>query len=357
MNNYIPFLKFKVNEIGALSTLSSPLKEITYPFLDLPKKDGMGEAAFLAMLAKAKTAFGRHLKEFRNVFLDNYDIDDSITVAGLENYSAVIDCFGEFKAFVPVVALDRTQARNDVVFQAKAAGKISGNAVALRLQAEDVQSFSVVETEIAALQAQGAGLFDSWVLIIDNRVCLNVNEALRSFQINKFLKDASGKMESAAVIVAGSSLPASISELMKVLSEVHHPRSELSIYRQVAGAALHPSIYLGDYTVVSPLYSDVSIPAEAMQNVIAAKTIYTHGDVHYIIRGGALKTHARGRRQYNDIAGRITAQSFYRGPNYSLGDLFLYEKAQNLGSGVTPGSVLKPTINSHITFMLTGFPG
>lgn len=337
--------------------LSSPLKKITYPFLDLPKKDAMSELAFLAMIAKAKTTFHRHLKEFPAVFLDNYDIDDSITVAGAENYSAVIDSFGDCTAFVPVVALDRTQSRNDLVFQAKAAGRIAGNTIAIRLQAEDIQSFALVEAELVALQAQGAGLFDFWILIIDNRVCLNVNESVRSTQINRFLTLAAGKINISTVIIAGSSIPASISELMKVLSEVHHPRPELSIYRQVASAAPHPSIHLGDYTVVSPLYSDINIPAEAMQNVIAAKTIYTHGDFHYIIRGGALKTHARGRLQYNDIAGHITAQPFYRGLHYSYGDLFLHEKAQHLGKGVTPGSILKPTINSHITFMLTSFPG
>jgi len=357
MNNYIPFLKFKANEIGALSTLSQPVKALTYPFLDLPKKDGMSEVAFLAMIAKAKAAFHRHLKDFPAVFIDNYDIDDSITVNGGENYLAVIDSFGECNQFVPVVALDRTQPRNDVVFQAKAAGKIASSTIAIRLQAEDILSFPVVEADLLALQLKGANLFSFWTLIIDNRVCLTINESARSAQINKFLALASGKINISAVIIAGSSIPASISELMKVLSEVHHPRPELSIYRQVASAAHHPSIHLGDYTVVSPLYSDVNIPAEAMQNVIAAKTIYTYGDYHYIIRGGALKTHARGRLQYNDIAGQITAKSFYRGPHYSFGDLFLHEKSQHLGKGVTPGSILKPTINAHITFMLTGFPG
>lgn len=255
------------------------------------------------------------------------------------------------------MGLDRPQARNDLVFKAKANGLISSPTIAIRLQADDFQSFAVVKDELLAFQQQGAGLFSHWTIVLDNRLCTNVDATLRGNQINNFLANAVGKLQMNAVIVAGSSMPASISEIMKVLTEIHHPRREIEIYREVIAAAHQPSIFLGDYAVVSPLYSDVNIPAEAMQNVIAAKMIYSHGDVHYIVRGGALKTHARQRLQYNDIAGRIVAQPFYRGAEYSAGDLYLNEKAQFMGNGVTPGSILKPTINAHITYMFTGFPG
>lgn len=357
MNNYIPFLKFKVNEIAALATLSPEVGSRTYPFLDFPKKDGMSEAAFGGMVAKAKVAFERHLKNFPAVFLDNFDIDDSIKTAGKENYSAIIETFGGYGAFVPVVGLDRPQARNDLVFQAKAKGLISSPTIAIRLQAEDFQSFAIVKDKLLEFQHRGAGLFSHWTVVLDNRLCTNVDAVVRGNQIKNFLGSAVGKFHMNTVIVAGSSIPASISELMKVLTETHHPRREIEIFRNVVAAAPHPSIFLGDYTVVSPLYSDVSIPAEAMQNVIAAKTIYSYGDVHYIVRGGSLKTHARQRLQYNDIAGKIVSQPFYRGSGYSAGDLYLHQKAQFQGAGVTPGSILKPTINSHITYMLTDFPG
>lgn len=82
MNNYVPFLKFKVNEIAALSTLAPDVQKRTYPFLDLPKKEGMSEVAYGVMIDRAKVAFSRHLKNFPSFFLDNFDIDDSIKVAG-----------------------------------------------------------------------------------------------------------------------------------------------------------------------------------------------------------------------------------------------------------------------------------
>lgn len=357
MDNYVPFLKFKVNEIGALSTLEPETQKRTYPFLDLPKKEGMTEITFNTMIEKAKASFSRHLKNFPAIFLDNFDIDDSIKIAGLENYSAVIDAFGSDSKFVPVIGLDRPQARNDIVFQAKSNGIISGQTIAIRLQPEDFQSFTVVEHDLLEFQRQGNGLFNHWTIVLDNRLCAAIDTAVRSAQINKFLADAAGKINIDAVIISGSSIPASISELTKVLTETHHPRKEIDIYRNVIKSKHNLSIFLGDYTVVSPLYSDINIPPEAMQNVIAAKIIYSYSDVHYIVRGGALKTHARQRLQYNDIAAKIVAQPFYRGMGYSAGDLYLYEKSKFMGAGITPGSILKPTINAHITYMLTDFPG
>lgn len=357
MNNYVPFLKFKVNEIAALATLTPAIKSIIFPFLDLPKKNGMNEDGFMRMLLRSRRAYDKHLKNLPSFFLDNFDIDDAIKVAGDENYSAVIRIFGDLEKFVPVVGLDRPKSRNDRVFSSKAAGEISGRSIAIRLQYEDFQSFSLIKDELKEFKRKGEGLFDRWILVMDNRLCLPDDVVQRGNLINRFLQKAQGDFEFSSVIIAGSSIPASIRDLAKVQTELHQIRHELAIYRAVSALAHHPDVHFGDYTVVSPLYSDLNIPPEAMQNVIAAKTIYSYGDVHYIVRGGALKTHSRGRLQYNDIAARIVSQVFYRGPAFSNGDKFLYEKSQHIGSGVTPGTVIKPTINTHITYMINSFPG
>jgi hypothetical protein len=57
------------------------------------------------------------------------------------------------------------------------------------------------------------------------------------------------------------------------------------------------------------------------------------------------------RLQYNDICGHLVKQPFFRGAPYSFGDAYIDEKAQLAGKGVTPSSILKPTINAHIAFM------
>ncbi len=88
---------------------------------------------------------------------------------------------------------------------------------------------------------------------------------------------------------------------------------------------------------------------------MAPKVIYSYDDVHFVARGGALRTHARGNLQYNDIARDLCSQPFYRGPAYSFGDKFLDDKANGLGNKVMPSTILKPTINAHITYMVRDF--
>ncbi|QGC31615.1 beta family protein [Bordetella parapertussis] len=60
MNNYIPFLKLKTNEMVALSELKPEIKSMTYPFLDLPKRQFSTEEEFLDVLAKYRKSVGKH---------------------------------------------------------------------------------------------------------------------------------------------------------------------------------------------------------------------------------------------------------------------------------------------------------
>jgi len=158
------------------------------------------------------------------------------------------------------------------------------------------------------------------------------------------------------LIVTGSSIPASIRDVAQVESEVDINRAELEIFNRV-GREIGVSfdIVLGDYGTISPNYSDLNIMPEVMQNVMAPKIIYAFDNFHYIIRGGALKTHPRRYAQYFDLAEILVAKSFYRGEGYSFGDRFLEEKSYGTGSNVTPSSIIKPTVNAHITYMFKDY--
>ena len=354
MNNYVPFLKLKVNEVAALSVLENDVKSVITPFFDLPKKDAMTPLSFKDLVKKAAASIEKNLKGINVFFLDNFDIDDRLLVDGSNNYEFVIKTFSNM-VFIPVIGLDRSAHRNNLVFESKKRGLIKSDVAAVRLSVEDFESFELVRDDIADFLMQGHKLFSKWALILDNRFCFYVDIKRRAEVISNFLNDAQGLFDPDLVVVTGSSVPSSIRDVVAVESEATHSRVELSIYREVAKRVDGHNLCLGDYTIVSPLYSDLDIPPEAMQNVIAAKIIYSYNDVHYVARGGALKTHPRGRLQYNDIAMRIVSKPFYRGASYSFGDNFLNEKANGLGSGITPSSILKPTINTHISWMVKDF--
>jgi hypothetical protein len=354
MNNYVPFLKLKAGEVGALSNLDGAIKPSIVPFMDLPKKDGMTVDGFKSMVDKGAKSIDKHLKHFPTFFLDNFDIDDSLIIDGEHNYSYVLRTLGQLN-FSPVVGLDRTAGRNEAVFKAKEAGKLATKSIALRLQADDFENYPLIAGEIDRLLKRGNGLFEHWVLVLDNRVCTDVAPIKRANALAKFINDSSAREKFAAIVVTGSSMPPSIGDVAAVLTERDHSRVEIAIYRALRKLVDGRKLYCGDYTIVSPLYSDVKLAPEVMYNVMTAKVVYSHGDKHYVARGGALKTHPRGNLQYNDIFAQLVTKTFYRNPTFSFGDKFIWDRTVSTGVMVTPASVLKPTINAHMSYMFKSF--
>jgi len=353
MNNYVPFLKLKVNEVGALKELEPHLK-IIVPFFDFPRqKDGLNETDFRQLIEKSAKKVGKHLKDYNAFFIDNVDIDDSLSIDGENNYAFAIRQFADFN-FIPVVGLDRAPDRNQSVFDLKKSGIIKNDKIALRVLPTDFLNFDLISDEIEDIHNISAGLFKSWTLILDNRVCDNIVASDRAKLITEFAKKYCKKFPCDEIIVTGSSIPASIKDVLDVESEAVCERLELQIYREVASSLPGYPLALGDYTIVSPLYSDFKIPPAAMRNIMTPKIFYPFDDFHFIARGGALKSHARGDLQYNDIAKEVISKPFYRKSTYSFGDKFLYDKAHATG-GVTPSSIVKPLINAHITYMFRDY--
>jgi hypothetical protein len=351
MNNYTPFLKTKTNEIGALKVLDSALKPFISPFFDFPMKKGLNEESLKKSIDGTYKKIKTHLKEYKDFYLDNFDIPDAITIAGKDNYIYAINKFSD-TPFIPVVAIERTSQRNDAVFNSKSANDIKSDVIALRVQPEDFQHYSVTKPEIQALISKCLVHFTSIILILDNRICRTCDTAKRAAEITNFILAVKRDFSFSKIIITGSSIPASIKEILDVGQEISMLRSELEIYKKVIIHNELQEVELGDYTIVSPNFSEIDIPAESMRNVTAPKILYAFEDYQYVIRGNGLKNHPRGNHQYNDMAKILVAKSFYRTPPYSWGDKYLDEKANSLGSLVTPSSILNPTINAHITFML-----
>lgn len=351
---YTPFLKLKSNEVGAVTVLSPALKESIVPFFDLPRKDGMTSKSYQVLLEKGARKIEKYLGTTKPFFLDNFDIPDDLAAAGTSTYASVIQRFRN-TSFIPVLGLDRSSHHADAIFAAKGDGTIKSSAAAIRLLEEDFDSFALAEAEIQDLLDRGSD-FSAWSLILDSRMCSNVNVIGHAKKLAEFIAASREVFDFSEIVVTGSSVPASIGDAAKSNQTTSIDRIELQIFQELLGVHGLKGIGFGDYTVVSPLYSDINIPAEMMQNVMAPKIFYSDQLQHHVWRGGALKTHARGSLQYNDLAAQIILQSFYRGAAYSYGDMYLDQKAKSLGSGVTPSSILKPTINAHISYMAVDHP-
>lgn len=350
--SYVPFLKYKVNEVSALKALSLTDRRRVTPFFDLPRKDILNSASLKKTIDTAHRKYEINLKSLPYFYIDNFDINDSILINGDDNYSYVLEKFSDAK-IVPVVGIDRSERRNDVVIEAKTNDMLLLDTVALRVSYEDIISYTLIEDEITELFDSLNEHFDDYHLIIDNRICHDIDIDVRSSQIIKFINDICDDFEFDKVIVTGSSIPASIRDLLEPNTDITIDRSEVKIFNKVSHAL--PFVVIGDYTAVSPNYSDVQIRGELMRRVTAPKMMYSFDHKLNIKRGGAIEGHPRGNKQYNDLSVVLTGETFYRGSVYSFGDKYIDEKANNVGKDASPSTIPKALINAHMTYMLNDF--
>lgn len=354
MITYIPFLKFKSGEVNAISNLEAAVRSAICPFFDYPKKTGGFTAdQFKASVFKTTRGITNHLLDLPEFYFDNYDIEDGLVIDGEHNYRYLLQNLAAWPV-IPVVGVDRSPDRLNAVATLKDDGAIKSNHVAFRLTAEDFEKFSVIEDDIENDLEPIFMRFEAIDLVFDCRVCGNADADKTSKAILDFSKKFCAKYTVRRVVVTGSSIPASIGEVLKVQTECLLPRVELAIFGKVAVKHGHVALVFGDYATVSPDYSDVNIPPEMMLNVMTPKFTYTVKGHHYFIRGAGIK--ANGRGQYFTMAKRLCNKNFFRGATYSFGDGYLDQKSRNLGSNCMPATVIKPTVNAHISYMVLNGP-
>ena len=186
--DYVPFLKFKVNEIAAVKALSVADKRRLSPFFDLPRKDVMDSDGLKSLIDIAHRKYEINLTALPFFYLDNFDINDNILINGDDNYTYALEKFSVANV-VPVVGIDRSERRNEVVIEAKKNELIQLDTVALRVSAEDLISYALIEDELNELFDELNEHFVDFHLIIDNRICHNIDIDARAAQIIKFIND------------------------------------------------------------------------------------------------------------------------------------------------------------------------
>jgi hypothetical protein len=349
MINYIPFLKSKSNEIIGVANLATEILENITPFFDYPKRDnGDDEASFKVSVEKLCSSLDKHLSKVKRFYFDCYDIDDTFQVDGRNVYQYLLEELSAFPV-IPVVSVDRSSEHNKSVFDLKKNNIITSDVVAFRITPEDFESYSTIKDDIFDELGAVFNEFEYVDLVFDCRVCANIDAQKTSKLINDFAIIFSSQFSVRNFIVTGSSIPASVADVLSVNEEKSIERREIEIYDGVRRLSDGVDYLFGDYTTVSPNYSDADIPKNQMQNRTTAKLTYSYEDKHYFIRGGSLKTIGLG--QYFDLAATLCGKSFFRKGIYSVGDKYLEDKSKRVGSNCTPSTIVKPCVNAHITYV------
>jgi hypothetical protein len=343
MINYVPFLKTKTNEFAAVKELTPDIAQNIIPFFDIKRKekDNYTEEEFKRVISVIKRKYELNLKNIHNFYLDDFDCNNDLFIDGKQSYGYVINQLSSL-LFIPVIGIDRSDERNSIVFENR--NLIQSDTVALRVKTEDL---TAGYTDIVELKKTAEQYFHSIELIIDNKVlvrdnsyyCQTISNFLVKFQC-LFSK----------VVITGSIITDSIKKLLSTDTTKDLPRNELLLYHDLNEK--FSDLYFGDYTIVSPYYSEIDIEPQFFQKVTAPKIFYIYNYTQHIQRG--IQLEKTKEDQYKKLCSQLSKEMFFRGEQYSSGDSFIVN-AHTYPKRITPGTILKPTINAHITYMYKDF--
>lgn len=347
MIRYIPFLKAKRGELTAMGELSPEVKQTICPFFDFPrKKENYDSETYAALAQSITTSLKKHWGSNAEFYFDDLDINQNLTVKGEHQYAYALKALQKLQV-IPVVALDRTN-HNAAVAQLKRDGEFGSATVAFRAEQGDFEDFDANEDQIDYDLANVFKQFEAIDLILDCRVCSGLDVSLTAQQIAVFARKFCKSYDVRRVITTGSSIPASLGDLVKPDSAETVTRRELAIISKARDLA-DVDVMAGDYATVSPFYSDADFDPRLFQKVTAPRLIYSFNGSHYVARGISLES--GGPAQYVGLTKALCGQGFFRGRGYSTGEDYFDDKRRRIGNNATNGTVVKPSVVAHITYM------
>ena len=349
MISYIPFLKAKQGELTAMSELAPNVKKLICPFFDFPRKKKYDAALFATKTDRIASGLKRHWGSETEFYFDDLDVKEKLTVEGRQQYAYLLGALKGLRV-IPVVGLDRSM-HNAAVADLKRNGKIDSPVVTFRAHPQDFEDFDGQQEEIECNLDEVFNEFQEIDLVLDCQLCTGLDVTTTAQQIAAFAQKFSAVYKKVRrVIVTGSCIPPSIRDVLATDEATTLPRCELEIIAKTRDLS-EGDVVVGDYTTVSPFYSDADLDPKLFQKVMTPRLTYAFKRSFYISRGSSLQS--GGQDQYVGLTKELCGQSFFR-PGYSLGEDYFYEKSKGIGKRAMNGTVVKPSVVAHITYMVLG---
>ena len=345
MIEYSPFLKFKSGELNALSKLFPDDRKNIVPLLELPRDDSYTEDRLITKIDKSVKKMKKDITSVFSFYIDNYEVPDVINIHGDDNYLYLIEAFKNFD-IIPIIGFDRTETHNSIGINY---ANRNSKKIALRVTFDYFDSFLAYKKDLESF-LNDIKSDVSCIIILDCNYIDDSNVEIFGKNILKALENIIGLERFNKIVLSGSSIPESIKTKVKTNTNAFINRNEVTLFKKIASIYLKTPLVFGDYTVISPGYSELNIEPELMLNVMTSKIIYSLLDSHYITRGRVIKTY--GYNQYFSQAKDIIKKPFFRGIDYSWGDRYLFEKATYGGTNITQSTIIGPEVNAHIKLMI-----
>lgn len=355
--HYIPILRWKAAERGALQNLKSEHKASITPLVELimpQPANNDGTKTPKELLQESINTFLENLPDLADqvmkhwgreaVFVDVQLIDGSIRAKTLEKIltqGKQLDIFMiPVITIIPVVGFESDIKTRQVAIEF---AKKSGHGLCLRITDSHFNEKSLpddINTFIKenGLSAKGIDLLVDFKIVDDKTSYESlVNKINRIPHIEEWR----------TFIVAGGAFPQDLSHLEKH-NQHNISRVDWIIWNKLV-KKLKRSPSFADYTLQYPVYT----PKTSASNP-SASIRYTLENDWLIVRGEGLRNpKGAGFKQYPAQAQILAKQKIFKGENFSFGDSYIAEKAKDIKTKKTgnPKTWLEAGINHHLTLV------
>ncbi len=346
--DYVPILKGKNGEYGALESMSPEEKEQITPLIEIPpvpwdyKKD-VPAKTIDQHLAKVDPKFEKSWGLDQLFFVDLMWIERERMPDGTHPLAYVFSRarLRALKA-VPVTGLIRADAYQtacrEIVEQDK-------RGVCLRLQKDDFEEPGSLESAIAKLLALlGASPADT-DLVLDLGSLHTESGEEPSIDVVSLVQSIPCIKKWRSFVLAATGFPVDLIGLPP--SEISTVwRSEWTLWRNLAADhRIARTPIFGDYAIAHPQPPEVD--PRAMRP--SASIRYTTEDVWLILKGKNLRSH--GYKQFHDVSKSLLKNAAYSGPQFSWGDRYIRDCANRLVSSGNLTTWRRVGTSHHIAYV------
>ncbi|MBN1959315.1 MAG: beta family protein [Deltaproteobacteria bacterium] len=345
---YVPILKSKRGEFGALRELASNTRHCLTPLIDvvrmpIDKRDQPIDGHLDKIAENIRDSWGMG----RPIFYDVKDLPlDTRTSTGEHPlvYLGERLIANEIEA-IPTIGLDR----DDYYIQATHRMCLVVKSVLLRLEVDDITLPNELSVNIQALLNEIEVQPSATHILIDLGSIRDNDANATAETVLGMLRSLESIQEYASVVVAGSSMPQGLSELVHADTTALLPRNEWDIWQLLQAMPSIPrNLGYGDYGVVHPDMLDL----DPRRITLGAAIRYTTNNDVLVIRGRAIKSHPDGFGQFYTLAETLVDLPDYRGSSFSWGDSRIYQCAQRQCGTGNLETWVKVGTNHHLTHVI-----
>lgn len=320
---YVPIVKWKQGEQGALSALGDDVKDKIVPLIEIVPDFN---------IEKFVSSFNKNWAN-RCFYFDIFP--ECLEIHGGHIYFELLEkCNLDF--VIPVLALDDDM---DVI---RKAYTITNNGIAFRISSYYTDELEQQLTDI--IEVFNPSNID---LILDLKVITDDSIHDKSIVLKAMLADIP-KIESFRnIILACASFPETLSNINKhTLTYV--PRSEYRLWNDALkyNKKYHINLIYSDYCINHPKYMEYVIGMSPSFNIR-----YTTNDSYMIVKGDTIKKGGLEPQSIIETCDKIIKSGNFKGIHYSWGDNYIATRKESDSHG-NLSTWRKVGTNHHITLVV-----